>query len=126
MRKRTKLPQINKATADRGILMSYKDMRDQRRSDPFFYGFITGATILAGLITTFVIWPTWWRSTLGDDGMIVLPAVGILYIVGGLLAYGTLLAPRGKRHWVFVGFAGFIAFCALIVWGWNALLDTLL
>jgi hypothetical protein len=91
MHKCTKLPKINKKTADRGIFMSYKDARDERRSysleSLYWYGFC----ILTVAVTTFVL--------LVSDVLVVsvASALVITYLLGGLSILAMLRSPRGKR-----------------------------
>lgn len=90
-------PKIDKATADRGILMSYKDARDKRLSNPVEIGFLYGAIVLAIMVGTIAAFPTQWRDTFGLSGLMVALILGITYLLAGLIIIPVMRTPRGKR-----------------------------
>lgn len=115
MFRRTKLPKIDKSSADPEILKDYQELRNERRSSkmPLFLELFRGIYLAFIMAWILLVYPRFGGLTT----LLVLMVVGILIVLSSLGAM-VVWAPRDNRLMMaglFVGFIVMIIAAAAIV-----------
>lgn len=108
-----RLPRINKNTADPELLQTYKDVRNERRSDWLLKALliILGICVL-GIICLALFQPS--------PMVVLIVAAACLVLIVGLLLFMAGWSPSSTRRSALLIVIGSLVFCAFAAWfiGW--------